>query len=331
MWFKKLTGFVEESPEQVRRNIVIEDSSLKSLVNGKTITYGSLEIPTLKQLRDRVGNCSYLTKKTSLQEIVANVQNLHKDKANAGALFQVASQFNLLEMVSPRVTPEDGISDYESDRTQGPACAVAAGAGTIYRNYFVNVNGKIGQSADNQIDCLKDIGAALGNVNNRLWKMKNGYALASNQGLAEITRRLRQANENELDELRSLLRVGIQWKTQVTVDNSEHLVSQIYCSALPVTYSYSPPSAWAKFAQLILEASYEATICTAILNSVENGNNRLFLTLLGGGAFGNDTNWIINAIERALTIYRNTNLDVNIVSYGSSRSSVQNLINQFNS
>lgn len=44
--------------------------------------------------------------------------------------------------------------------TQGPAYAIAAGAGTIYRNYLAVVNGQVGQSADTQIDCLADIGAA---------------------------------------------------------------------------------------------------------------------------------------------------------------------------
>lgn len=73
---------------------------------------------------------------------------------NAGALFQVASQFNLLEMQSHHNTPESGVGIYGSDSTQGPACAIASGAGTIYRNYFVPVNGQIGQSKDNQIDCL---------------------------------------------------------------------------------------------------------------------------------------------------------------------------------
>ncbi len=44
------------------------------------------------------------------------------------------------------------------------------------------------------------------------------------------------------------------------------------------------------FARLILwEVAYEATICTAILNAMSHGRNRLFLTLLGGGAFGNET------------------------------------------
>jgi hypothetical protein len=63
------------------------------------------------------------------------------------ALFQVASQFNALEMVAPNITPEDGVTRYQHDRTQGPACAIAAGAATIYRNYFVPVAGGIGQTA----------------------------------------------------------------------------------------------------------------------------------------------------------------------------------------
>jgi hypothetical protein len=32
---------------------------------------------------------------------------LHTNVSNAGSLFQVASQFNLLEMVSPNYTPEE--------------------------------------------------------------------------------------------------------------------------------------------------------------------------------------------------------------------------------
>jgi hypothetical protein len=218
---------------------------------------------------------------------------------------------------------------YERDRTQGPACAIAAGAGTIYRNYFAIVNGQIGQSAKNQIDCLADIGAALGNSENRLWTMKNGYALASHNGLVEISHRLRASSESELDRLRQLLRIGIQWNTQVTLNDCKHTVSQAYCSALPVAYSPHSPHLWVEFAQLVLEASYEATICTAILNSIRNRNNKLFLTLLGGGAFGNKTDWIINGIERALNLYKNFDLDVAIVSYRSSNRYVQQLIDKF--
>lgn len=331
MWFETLTGFAEESPQQVRANLTVAVNALKSHVNGKVWICGELETPTLAELRERVGSSGYKVGKLSVREVGANVQQLHINDSNAGALFQVASQFNLLEMMSPSVTPECGVGIYENDPTQGPACAIAAGAGTIYRNYFAIVNGQTGQSARNQIDCLADLGAALGNSEGRLWEMRNGYALASKSGLVEVSNRLLALSESEIDGLRQIQRIGIQWNTQVTLNESTHLVSQAYCSALPVAYSYHSPNLWAQFARLILDAAYEATICTAILNSVRHGNNRVFLTLLGGGAFGNQTDWIIGGIRRALDLYRHADLDVAIVSYGSSKPYVQSIANQIDS
>ena len=327
MWFETLTGFPEESPQQVRENITVDGQALISHVNGKVLVYGQLETPTLAELRERILAGGHKSGKISVREVVADVQHLHTNVSNAGALFQVASQFNLLEMASPSVTPERGVGIYEHDRTQGPACAIAAGAGTIYRNYFASVNGQTGQSANNQIDCLADIGTALGNTESRLWEMKNGYALASQSGLVEISQRLQASSESELDRLRQLLRIGIQWNTQVTLNDSRHTVSQAYCSALPVAYSQHASHLWEAFARLILEADYEATFCTAILNAMIHGNNRLFLTLLGGGAFGNETGWIIRGIQRALNLYKDVDLDVIIVSYSASNRYVQQLVN----
>ncbi|MCL6433296.1 MAG: hypothetical protein K6T90_03625 [Leptolyngbyaceae cyanobacterium HOT.MB2.61] len=327
-WFERLTGFPEESPQQVRANLTVEGNTLKSLVNGKAWVCGELATPSLGELREHVHSNEFRTGRLNVQEVVANVQDLHKDESNAGALFQVASQFNLLEMVSPSVTPERGVGIYENDHTQGPACAIAAGAGTIYRNYFAIVNGQIGQSAENQIDCLADVGTVLGNSEGQLWEMKNGYALASRSGLVEIAKQLRALNESEIDRLRQKLRIGIQWNTQVTLNNCKHLVSQAYCAALPVAYTDHSPELWAEFARLVLEGAYEATICTAVLNSVRNGNNRVFLTLLGGGAFGNQIDWIIGAIRRALNLYKNIGLDIAIVSYGSSNPGIQELVNE---
>tara|TARA_B100000315_G_C14314826_1_gene468061 strand:+ start:292 stop:723 length:432 start_codon:yes stop_codon:yes gene_type:complete len=134
MWFETLTGFREESPDQVRENISCDRGILRSRVNGREFIYGALETPSLAELRERVFSCEIQTSKISIREKIADVQHLHIDELNAGSLFQVASQFNLLEMVSPNVTPEHGVGNYEHDRTQGPACAIAAGAGTIYRN-----------------------------------------------------------------------------------------------------------------------------------------------------------------------------------------------------
>ncbi len=190
-WFEVLTGFRETLPSQVRKNIAVDGETLTSNVNGKVMVCGRLETPSLAELRERVRSGGCGDGKISVREVVANVQVLHADVSNAGSLFQVASQFNLLEMVSPSITPEHGVGIYENDHTQGPACAVASGAGTIYRNYFAGVNGQIGQSESNQIDCLADLGRGLENSHSRLWQMRNGYALPSHSGLLEISNRLR--------------------------------------------------------------------------------------------------------------------------------------------
>lgn len=66
----------------------------------------------------------------------------------------------------------------------------------------------------------------------------------------------------------------------------------------------------------MLEAAYEATILSAILNAVRGRSNRVLLTALGGSAFGNDEAWIHDAMVRALEIARDVELDVRLVSFG---------------
>lgn len=328
-WFESLTGFSETVPDDVRKKMTVNGGVMTSRVNGRVMDCGRLETPSLGELRQRVRQIENAGGSIEVSEVVANVKELHVDPSNAGALFQVASQFNLLEMASPSATPELGVGIYEHDNTQGPACAVACGAGTIYRNYFVPVRGHIGQSAGNQIDCLAGLGRALGNTENRLWQMQNGYALASHGGLIEISERLNRSSEDELDELRSLLRIGMQWNTEVTLQGAGHKVSQAYCSALPVAYSNQPAHLWEAFARLVLEAAYEATLCAAILNWQIIGNKRVYLTLLGGGAFGNETGWILDAMRWALKHCQKWPLNAAIVSYGGSKAHVRQLAEEF--
>jgi len=122
------------------------------------------------------------------------VRQMHQSPTNVGGLFQVASQFNLLEMIGPNVTPEDGVTRYQYDHTQGPACAIAAGAATIYRNYFAPVGGEQGQTAKRQFNGLADVGEALSAPLNlpvsALWNMQNGYALCTHAGLVAIAKHL---------------------------------------------------------------------------------------------------------------------------------------------
>ena len=305
MWFKKLVGFDEINPEQVRKNIKIQDNKLISLVNNQEYQFGELEIVRKRVLADRVKN--FKSSKTSFTEIKANVKDLHLDIKNENALFQVTSQFNLLEMINPDITPEMGIDRYENDFTQGPTCAIACGAGTIYRNYFVEVNGKIGQTKDNQINCIDSVMKGFLDTD-YIFKMKNGYLIIKD--LERFNQVFSYIGE---DLLKDNLKIGIMWNTEVTISPNKHKVSQIYCSAFPISYNQYFSNEVEKFAKLILEATYEATICAGILNYIKTGNNKVFLTFVGGGVFGNKIEWIRDAIDKTLQNYQNSGLDIYLV------------------
>jgi hypothetical protein len=311
-WFEELVGFREGDDRSVRERLVLEGTRLRSLVNGRSFECGRLEVLSLAELRARSGAAH--RGPTRVEEVLGEAGALHARRDNAGALFQVASQFNLLEMIGPHVTPEDGVTCYANDPTQGPACAIAAGAGTLLRRYFVDCGGGVGQSAERQIDCLQDLGRVLGNADGRLWEMRNGYALPRPGGLAVVANRIASLGEAERDALRTLLAIGVQWGTQVTRDEATHLVSQAFCSALPIAYAHEPVDAWEPFARLVLEATYEATLHAAVVNARNGGSERVFLTLVGGGAFGNPKAWILDALERALTMHAHSGLRVAIVS-----------------
>ena len=319
-WFERLTGFQEAGYEATRGQLRVQGDRLVSLANGRSWRIGILELPSLAELRQRVAPMPGASR---LGTVSGDVRALHRQPDCAGALFQVASQFNLLEMTGPDVSPEDGVTRYAQDRTQGPACAIAAGAATIFRNYFAPCGGGTGQTRKRQIDTLADLAAALGRATGRpagdLWHMRNGYALASAEGLQAIAQVLQAASAGPLDELRGLLRIGVHAGVEVTGDAGGQpgpLVSQAFCSALPVAYTPVPAALWAPLATLVLEAAYEATLLAAAHNACTGGSNVVLLTLLGGGAFGNDERWIHAALERALHLARHWALDVRIVCHG---------------
>lgn len=329
MWFEHLTGFSETDPDGVRAQLQLDGEQLTSRANGRTIGVGRLTTPSLDSLRNTVAD----TGPGSINEIVANVVDLHKDPANHGAIFQVASQFNLLEMPGPSVTPLDGVDGYELDRTQGPACAIACGGATIYRNYFAVVDpqdpSELGQTEQRQIDCLADLGGVLGNGDGSLWTMRNGYCMPSPAGLRSVSAAVGAMSDEERTYFAGLLRVGVHANVEVTLGpaGQPNTVTQIFGSALPVAYAQYTTGAWAPFARLVLDASYEATLRTAHAAVADGASNRVFLTLLGGGAFGNEAEWIEDAIVNAVTKV-GAGLDISIVSYGGPARSAKRIIDR---
>lgn len=331
-WFERITGFRELDYTATKRLLDCQGYVLKSLATGRSFNMGRLEMPLLSELRARVGAAPVPTGRLRLSLVQGDVRHLHQDPEFAAALFQVASQFNMLEMVSPEVTPEDGVTRYESDHTQGPACAMAAGAATIYRNYLVPVGGQIGQTASRQLDGLADLGGylqiATGHEQPALWSMENGYALCTTKGLSEIARHLGSLDRSQCLEVMGRLRIGVHSDVEVTDSTTSPgpRVSQAFCSALPVAYGVGGGANWAPFAKFVLKASYEATLAAACLNASRGVSNTVLLTRLGGGAFGNEADWIHGAIRYAVNCFKSFDLDVRIVSYGPPTQALMQLV-----
>jgi hypothetical protein len=321
-WFERITGFREQDHASTRDRLRLDGEWLVSAADGRRSAVGRLELCTLHTLRQRTPPAATASARTTVRCIVGDARALHADPALHGALFQVASQFNLLEMVSPEVSPEQGVTRYQHDRTQGPACAIAAGAATIYRNYLVPLDGGRGQTETRQIDALAPLGQALSRWLElpvaQLWTMRNGYALGRAAGLDAVGRLLAALSDADRDRLRGTLAIGLHSEVQVTDDAAPAMqrVSQAFCSALPVAYSRVPAPAWEPLARLVLEAAFEATLRAAAAQRQRGGSATVLLTRLGGGAFGNDERWIDDALARALQVVEFAGLDVWLVSHG---------------
>jgi hypothetical protein len=328
-WFEELTGFPERDYELTRSQLSVDGDELVSTVNGKRYGIGQLSTPTLAELRDRI-TVPHL-ERTTVSCVASDVGVLHEHPELEGALFQVASQFNLLEMTSPRVVPEQGVAIYANDPTQGPACAIAAGAATIFRNYFVPLDGRAGQTRDHQLNMLAPMGLALSERLDRpvsdLWSMRNGYALCTPTGLTAITDLLGTSTEGVRDALRATLQIGLHRDVEVTRvrGGKRQRVSQALCSGLPVNYStyVAPKEDWEALARLVLEAAYEATLLAAVEQATAGTSSTVMLTRVGGGAFGNADAWVDDAIVRALRTVEYAGLDVRLVSYGQVERSMQ--------
>lgn len=329
-WFEALFGFAEHSPESVYRNLRLEGDVLVSLANGKRFGAGRLSLPSLASLRASCADAGLIDGASSSGSpatpsrfglLSGDVRQLHRAEEFRGAVFQVASQFNLLEMVGPSVRPEDGITRYAGDPTQGPACALAAAAGTIYRNYFATVEDGVdaprGQTAARQIDTsarLRDaLAARLCEPPIALWVTRNGYALPTEASLHRMAELIEGLSAADREQLKGLIEVGVHADVEVTDAGCTQRVTQVYCSAMPVAYGVSRRAPWEPLARLVLEAAYEATFRVAALQRAAGVARPLLLTRLGGGAFGNELAWIDDAVERAWRLGSAWGLDVRLV------------------
>ncbi|MEB3116707.1 hypothetical protein ABZ067_21330 [Proteus mirabilis] len=232
-WFNDVFGFEESDYAETQARFFQEGPFLHTR-SQPSVSYrsGILTMPSLAELRKAVSNL--VTEpygRCRFDILEADAYDLHRKSEVKGALIQVASQFNLLEMPCEYTTPEKGITDYQFDHTQGPACAMACAAATVFRNYLVPMGSQTGQSTTSQLNTLADMEKAIGIDGIR---MKNGYALMSANTVQAISRYIASLDEQMRDRLRQELRIGLHSDTEVTIPGvpEDQFVSQALCSAL---------------------------------------------------------------------------------------------------
>jgi hypothetical protein len=203
-----------------------------------------------------------------------------------------------LEFISASDSAKRGITKYVSDHTQGPAASISAAPGTLYRNYYVPhvVDGVPYEGQlEAQINLLESV---------PLVPVKNGYVRFDPVTIVNL-------HENATFDWKAAVnkvQVGLQVNTQVTSGEKTHrlemctddqqVVSQMFSAAMDLGGWGNPSDdpLVIKAACMMLEASYKATILAAKINAAQTQNARCFLTLMGGGVFGNKPNWIVDAI-----------------------------------
>ncbi|MEO0602814.1 MAG: hypothetical protein AAF211_15330, partial [Myxococcota bacterium] len=206
-WYASLFG-VDETDRAPALGFRVDGEHLIA-PNGCKFGIGRFATPRLDELREHARSVGVSGTVRVTHEAIGDVLELHARPENAGAMFQVASQLNALEFPNPSTVPEDGVTGYAGDATQGPACALAAAAATVVRNDFLPIAGRAGQSAHHQLELAADLEEELGDH----FFVQNGYLLSTPDRIAGLGERLAG---REHDAWCDLVRIGVQSQVEVT-------------------------------------------------------------------------------------------------------------------
>jgi hypothetical protein len=327
--------FLNLKDEQLKQIIkFLPERNVFLLKNPKTMQEyqaGYFEQISLRELRERASSIQLqgggtfhvvAAQQTALRPEVAgfvDVAALQADPQNRDAVFQVASNFSALEPVSVHNYPEDGITDYIYDRTQGPAAALSAAPAVIWRQYFMfydpNTNAITWrQTRKHQINFLDKVAD--------YFPVINGYVALTRESL-EKTVPAKVVED---------IKVGLHRDAQVTfgqqmgnnhcrVEDPQQIVHQVFTAGLDLgtasgstNYKFLSSEHRAEVerrAQMLLDAAYESTIKIA----AAFGKKKVFLTLVGGGVFNNDLSWIAQALAKNSDFIKQSGLEVYLVIY----------------
>ena len=225
-------------------------------------------------------------------------------KENEHCMFQAASNFNGVECISDRSTPDEPCfaTNYIYDHTQGPAASIGAGAAALARIHAAFYSARRaardwGQTIGHQVEMLANV--------REHFTVRNGY-VCNSKSAPELPRDPAVLRALE-DEVRVLVHLHVEamfgcYSLHTLEETRPRTISQTFCAAMNVAQGASgyqnaqQPDAREK-ARLLLRAAYRGTLLAAELDRCP----RVYLTLIGGGVFGNSFDDIVAAIRTAHT------------------------------
>lgn len=221
--------------------------------------------------------------------------------ASNGDTFQVASQFNALEMINQNKTPMDGINIYVDDHTQGPRAAMAVLPGTFVRNYLYPIE------FGTQFNALRDLGLS----------HLNGYLVWGNTPEKVLTVVKRNIMNIRIPAMIYAQVIGITENNGNLVGHrTGHRIHQVFSSAVPVdSYMNSGKiETQMNIAKIIIDVQYRALIALSCLLHYYQGSTesriRINLTLIGTGAFRVPRDVVIDILNQVLDSYSKYPIDL---------------------
>lgn len=260
-WFFDTFGFVESD-----NYLVNQRQMLNLYINGHHKSINNIDVGSFETInRSQIPIYQHCVNggKVTLSHLISDVLQLHKDPLNHHATFQIASQSNCLEMSNPSRTPEDGLSIYLYDNTQGPLSAMATPAGLAYRQYLLPFDHGMGQTVDRQLDMSLRARYYVRDMTGGLGKFSNGYLFYTNEELELINQKLYgDQHINTRRQIRELIEVGSHYNLGVFINGHKYVnVNHVYCSGLPIAYNPNANViAWKGMSEIFLEAIYENTL-----------------------------------------------------------------------
>jgi hypothetical protein len=270
-WFSKIVGF-----EENKWNYELE--TLPELI---TENMGSFETMTIKELKEKKYKKNkhkklkvyFRKKKTDKNDFLFDTSVLQFNSKKK-TLFQIASNFNCIELASSFQNPFSGkyLTNLMTDITQGPSACGGAVFGSFLR---------LSQHKIKEINLLED--TSLKPNNGKLYNNKNNIF------------------DFDVDNIK----IGLHTDVRATFCRSEYifaynpkgpLIDQIYTSTCIFTNKNDKNYS---LASLLLQKAYEGTYLSAIMRK----SQKIVLTLIGGGAFENPLHLIVDVIMNIHNLY----------------------------